>query len=104
MGPGCTASAAEGEDPEDVAPFALDPEFDYDATPVGNTQRFSVARALVEGEYYDRLLHEATSPARDYDRLRRERPERVQKEEQESAEQESTEQESTEQEALPTLT
>ena len=40
----------EGE--EEVTPFALDPEFDYDSIP--HTERFSVARALVEGEYYDR--------------------------------------------------
>ena len=43
-----------------VSPFRIDPSFDYDAVPI--TQRFSVERALVEGEYYDRLLQEATSP------------------------------------------
>ena len=31
----------------------MDPDFDYDA-PIPNTERFSVARALVEGEFYDR--------------------------------------------------
>ena len=46
-----------------VAPFALDPNFDYDA-PIENTPRFSVARALVEGEYYDQLMQQVTSPSR----------------------------------------
>ena len=47
-----------------VAPFSLDPSFDYDA-PVENTTRFSVARALEEGEYYDRLMQEAVSPSKE---------------------------------------
>ena len=34
------------------------------AWPVRLTPRFSVARALVEGEYYDKLLEQATSPTR----------------------------------------
>ena len=44
-----------------VEPFTLDPNFDYDA-PVPHVERFSVARALREGEYYDRLCQEAVSP------------------------------------------
>lgn len=47
------AAAAEEEEEEDtVAPFALDPEFDYDA-PVEKSEKFSLERALAEGEYYD---------------------------------------------------
>ena len=65
--PAMVASAASDLAPtaggDTVAPFALDPNFDYDA-PIENTPRFSVARALVEGEYYDQLLQQATSPSR----------------------------------------
>ena len=35
-----------------VVPFTLDPDFDYDS--IAHTERFSIARALVEGEFYDR--------------------------------------------------
>ena len=39
--------------PDDgVTPFALDPDFDYDN--IQQTERFSVARALTDGEFYDR--------------------------------------------------
>lgn len=55
------AGAADAED--EVAPFELDPTFDYDS--IKHTPRFSVARALVEGEYYDRLCEESvSSPAK----------------------------------------
>ena len=55
------ADADDGATP--VAPFALDPDWDYDA-PVKRHEKFSVARALLEGEYYDKLLEEAASPSR----------------------------------------
>ena len=51
--PSFAVEPAEDADEEAVMPFQLDPDFDYDA-PVPNTERFSVARALVEGEFYDR--------------------------------------------------
>jgi len=35
-----------------VVPFQLDEDFDYDNVP--QTERFSVARARAEGEFYDR--------------------------------------------------
>jgi hypothetical protein len=42
----------EGEREEEaVVAFALDPDYDYDR--VAHTERFSVARARVEGEFYD---------------------------------------------------
>lgn len=59
-----SANAAENEDA--CTPFSLDPDFDYDA-PVAPSERFSVARALVEGEYYDKLLSEVASAPRDVD-------------------------------------
>jgi hypothetical protein len=51
--PSFAVEPAEDADEEAVMPFQLDPDFDYDA-PVPNSERFSVARALVEGEFYDR--------------------------------------------------
>jgi hypothetical protein len=51
--PSFAVEPAEDADEEAVMPFQLDADFDYDA-PVPNTERFSVARALVEGEFYDR--------------------------------------------------
>ena len=59
---GETVRAAD--DVEELQPFSLDPDFDYDA-PVEQTARFDVARALVEGEYYDCEVpppHAAKSP------------------------------------------
>ena len=54
------AGAADAED--EVAPLSSTP-FDYDS--IKHTPRFSVARALVEGEYYDRLCEESvSSPAK----------------------------------------
>ena len=65
----CDARETSDDVEEDeVAPFALDPDFDYDR-PRPNTERFTVARALVEGEYYDRLIEEATSPSRVHARV-----------------------------------
>ena len=51
-------------DEEAVMPFQLDPDFDYDA-PIPNTERFSVSRALVEGEFYDRVIESRRQAADD---------------------------------------
>ena len=54
------ADDANGEDA--ISAFELDPAFDYDSIKI--TPRFSVAKALQLGEYYDRLLQEGCSPAK----------------------------------------
>ena len=49
-----TAALEQAEDagPEAVVAFSLDPDFDYENIKL--TERFSVERALKEGEYYDK--------------------------------------------------
>ena len=47
------AAEARVAEAEEVGAFSLDPDFDYDNVKLTG-EKFSVARALVEGEFYDR--------------------------------------------------